>query len=323
MDAPVGADRVAGAADLAAAAVAWRSWLVDERRASGHTVAAYWRDLQSFLRFLTEHLGQPAAITTLDKLDRGDFRAWLAARGRTGLKPASTARALSVVRGFFRFLARRKLIENGVLSGLRGPRLRPSLPKALTAREALEVIDAVADAKVAPWIGQRDAAILALLYGCGLRLGEALSLRIRDLPASGTGGMTTLTVTGKGRKQRQVPLLPAVLDAVHAYLAACPFPLEPDETIFRGRRGGPLNHRMVQLRMVNLRAALGLPATATPHALRHSFATHLLAGGGDLRSIQELLGHSSLSTTQRYTDLDDVALLAVYDSAHPRARRSS
>jgi integrase/recombinase XerC len=311
------ADRVIAAADLAAGIDDWQRWLKHERRASPHTLAAYRRDLAGFLSFLAGHLGKPACLADLVALTRADFRAWLAARGAAGLQATSTARALSVVRNFFRFIAKHEGVNNAVLSTVRTPRLPRAVPKALTADEAENALDAV-DAK--SWIGKRDLAILTLLYGCGLRLGEALSLDRRDAPRTGREDVQTLVVMGKGRKQRTVPVLPVVAAAIADYLAACPFEDDADAPLFRGARGARLNPRLVQLRLEHLRARLGLPDSATPHALRHSFATHLLAGGGDLRAIQELLGHASLSTTQRYTEVDSAALLAVYDKAHPRAR---
>ena len=314
------AERVIAAADLAAGIQDWQRWLRHERRASPHTLAAYRRDLASFLAFLAAHLGKPACLADLDALARADFRAWLAARGAAGLQASSTARALSVVRNFFRFLARHKRITTAVLGTVRTPRLPRAVPKALTAGEAIEAVAAAAEADGAPWIAKRDTAILALLYGCGLRLGEALALNRREAPRTRGDETASLVVTGKGRKQRAVPVLPGVAAAVEDYLAACPFGGDGDAPLFRGARGGRLSPRLVQLRLEHLRARLGLPDTATPHALRHSFATHLLAGGGDLRAIQELLGHASLSTTQRYTEVDSAALLAVYDRAHPRAR---
>jgi integrase/recombinase XerC len=314
------ADRVIAAADLAADIDHWQRWLRHERRASPHTLAAYRRDLASFLTFLAGHLGKPACLADLGGLARADFRAWLAARSAAGLQPSSTARALSVVRNFFRFLAKHGGGGNAALGTVRTPRLPRAVPKALTAGEAAEVVEAADDLDDEPWIAKRDTAILALLYGCGLRLGEALALNRRDAPQAHGDEIPTLVVMGKGRKQRAVPVLPAVAAAVADYLVACPYEGDGDTPLFRGARGARLNPRLVQLRLQRLRARLGLPHSATPHALRHSFATHLLAGGGDLRAIQELLGHASLSTTQRYTEVDASALLAVYDKAHPRAR---
>ncbi len=304
-------------AGLRLALADWQAWLEHERRASRHTLAAYRRDLTQFLEFLSGHLGGPPELDDLAALRTADFRAWLAARAGQGLGRASNARALSVVRGFFRWLARAGLVENPALAALRTPRVPRSLPRALAADEAGEVLGLAGDLARAPWIGKRDTAVLVLLYGCGLRIGEALSLTRGEAPAP---GQEALSVTGKGRKQRYVPLLPAVATAVQDYLAACPFALPPAGPLFVGARGKPLGARRVQERMAEVRAWLGLPATATPHALRHSFATHLLAGGGDLRAIQELLGHSSLSTTQRYTHVDTDSLMRVYDRAHPRSR---
>jgi integrase/recombinase XerC len=314
------ADRVIAAADLAAGIDDWLRWLKHERRASPHTLAAYRRDLAAFLSFLSGHLGKPACLADLAVLARADVRAWLAARSAAELEASSTARALSVVRNFFRYLARHERVGNAVLSTVRTPRLPRAVPKALTADEAAEAVDAVGDPGDTPWIARRDTAVLALLYGCGLRLGEALALNRRDAPRARGDEIATLVVMGKGRKQRAVPVLPAVAAAIDDYLAACPYDGGGEAPLFRGARGARLSPRLVQLRLAQLRARLGLPDSVTPHALRHSFATHLLAGGGDLRAIQELLGHASLSTTQRYTDIDAAALLAVYDKAHPRAR---
>ncbi|HEX3065939.1 MAG TPA: tyrosine recombinase XerC [Dongiaceae bacterium] len=304
------------AGDLLEQIEEWRQWFAGERRASAHSLAAYERDLAAFLAFLAEHHGSPASLATLTKLDRGDLRAWLAHRAGRGLKASSTGRALSVLRGFYRFLARRKLADNAVVLGMKNPKLPKSVPKALTQAEASDAIDNIGELSDEPWVAKRDAALLTLLYGCGLRLGEALSLTRRDQLAARAG---RLTVTGKGRKQRIVPVLPIVAEALDDYVAACPHRHDP---LFLGVRGGPLNPRIVQDRLQRLRLLLGLPSSATPHALRHSFATHLLAGGGDLRAIQELLGHASLSTTQRYTDVDAAGLMAVYERAHPRAKNA-
>ena len=309
------------APDLARQTSLWHDWLAHEKRASSHTLAAYGSDLAQFFGFLAVHLGQPPSLADLGRLARGDFRAWLAARAGKRWAASSTARALSVVRGFFRWLARHRLVDNVALAALRNPRLPRSVPKALSAGEAGEAIEAVAELSESDWIGRRDVAILTLLYGAGLRIGEALGLNRGQAPKPGRDGSASLTVTGKGNKQRVVPLLPVVVAAIDDYLASCPWRGDAASPLFRGARGGRLNPRLVQLQMQRLRPLLGLPESATPHALRHSFATHLLAGGGDLRAIQELLGHASLSTTQRYTAVDAAALLAVYDRAHPRARQ--
>ncbi|MEO5338444.1 MAG: tyrosine recombinase XerC [Magnetospirillum sp. WYHS-4] len=287
-----------------------------EKRMSAHTVEAYGHDVAAFLDFAAGHLGHPPGLADLAGLETRDFRAWLSRRNADGLARSSTARALSTLRGFFRFLDRRGLGHNAALGALRGPKVPKSVPKALEEPDALEAVEAVQELSDDDWIGKRDAAVLTLLYGCGLRIGEALGLTRAQAPLG-----DSLRVTGKGNKQRLVPVLPAVNEAIQAYLAACPYPLRPEDPLFLGARGGALDPAIVQRQMRRLRALLGLPETATPHALRHSFATHLLAGGGDLRTIQELLGHASLSTTQRYTDVDAARLQAVYRDAHPRARR--
>jgi integrase/recombinase XerC len=311
-----------GAPDQRARMRDWRAWLRPERRIAAHTFAAYERDLDAFVAFLTEHLGKAPALADLRALSRADFRAWLARRAGAPYRAASTARALSVVRSFFRYLARHGVVENAALAGLRTPKLPRGVPRALTVPEAAEAIEAAADLGGPPWVARRDVAVLALLYGCGLRIGEALALSRRQAP-SASGAVETLTVAGKGGKQRAVPVLPVVAEAIAAYLAVCPHKGGPEAPLFVGIRGARLGPRHLQAQMQHLRTRLGLPESATPHALRHSFATHLLAGGGDLRAIQELLGHASLSTTQRYTAVDAAALLAVYDKAHPRAAMES
>ena len=311
--------RFAATADLATAIEAWQQQLKSERRASAHTLAAYGRDLAFFLDFMRDQQGELPSLSLRQRLKPADFRAFLAARAAKDLAKTSQARALSVLRGFFRFLERRGLAANPALTVLRGPRLPRSVPKPLSeadAAAAIEAADTVQTAAAEPWIAARDVALVTLLYGCGLRLAEALDLTRRQAPRS---GMTSLRVTGKGNKTRIVPLLPVVASAVEDYLAHCPHAIGADDALFVGQRGGPLNPRQVQRLMEQLRYRLGLPDTATPHALRHSFATHLLAGGADLRAIQELLGHASLSTTQRYTAIDAAKLLEVYDRAHPRS----
>ncbi len=315
--APVPLARFAASPDLADAIARWQSWLSSERRASPHTLAAYGRDLAAFLDFLGEHLGGLCDLAALDALAPADFRAYLARRAADAAMRSSSARALSVLRGFFRFLDRRGLAHNAALAAVRTPKLPRSVPKALSPEDAAAALDSAEEETRLPWIGTRDRALLFLLYGCGLRLGEALGLTRRESPLA--PGM--LSVTGKGGKTRVVPVLPAVAEAVADYVAICPWRLAPDDALFLGARGGPLHPRLVQKKMAALRAQLGLPERATPHALRHSFATHLLAGGGDLRAIQELLGHASLTTTQRYTAIDAARLAAVYDKAHPRAKR--
>jgi integrase/recombinase XerC len=309
--------RFAARPDLAAAIEQWLSWLTHERRNSPHTIDGYLRDLKDLLTFLESHRGETPHLAAFAAADRGDLRGWLAERSRRGLEPASTARALSAAKNFARFLARRGLGQNAALAAMRNPKLPRAVPKPLNAAEAEDALGAVEDLHDAAWIGKRDLAVLTLLYGCGLRISEALGLARRDAPKP--NGM--LRILGKGGKTRVVPVLPVVAEAIQDYLKACPIPCEPEGPLFLGAKGRRLSPRLVQLAMQKLRLQLNLPETATPHALRHSFATHLLAGGGDLRAIQELLGHSSLSTTQRYTEVDAAHLLAVYNAAHPRAQR--
>ncbi len=306
-------------ADLIAALKDWLSYLARERRAAKLTIEAYQRDVGDFLRFLSFYDGDAPNVARLGALTRTDIRAWLAQRRDRGLIAASNARALSAVKSLARRLTREGRIEIGVLATQRGPKLPRSVPKPLNAPEADALFENVDEVAAEPWIAKRDLAVLMLLYGCGLRIAEALSLTKAEAPKSSG----SLRVTGKGSKTRLVPVLPIVAEAVEDYLSHCPWPLAKDGPLFVGAKGGPLNPRLIQRSMQKLRLLLGLPETATPHALRHSFATHLLAGGGDLRAIQELLGHSSLSTTQRYTEIDAGQLLSVYQSAHPRAERPS
>ena len=315
MAAPPALDRFAAAPDLAEAIAAWQSWLETERRVSVHTTAAYMRDLKIFLDFLAEHLGGFADLAALERLGHNDFRSYLAQRAMNDRARSSTARALSVLRSFFRFLERTDRARNDAIGAVRTPRLPHSVPKPVAAGDALAIVAQAGDTtRKKPWVAARDTALLLLLYGAGLRIDEALSLN-EDRAPSGD----SLRVLGKGGKERIVPILPAVREAVAAYKRACPY-VVPGGPLFLGARGGRLNAGVVQRELRRIRGALGLPETATPHALRHSFATHLLQAGGDLRAIQELLGHASLSTTQRYTEVDTARLVAVYNDAHPRAR---
>jgi integrase/recombinase XerC len=302
-------------ARLAAAVEGFLSWLRHERRASSHSCAAYARDIGGFVSFMSRHLGGPLGPAGMARLTIGELRAWLAHRHAEGLAAASTARALSAVKSFQRWATRDGAWENAALLALRPPKMPKSLPRPLAeadARAALETVDAMA---AEPWIAARDVAVLTLLYGCGLRIGEALALNRDALPLG-----DTLRVVGKGRKQRAVPVLPAVRAAVADYVRLCPFAGAKDTPLFLGARGGRLRAEIVQLALRRLRAALGLPDHATPHALRHSFATHLLSAGADLRAIQDLLGHASLTTTQRYTAVDPARMLEAYARAHPRAK---
>jgi integrase/recombinase XerC len=303
--------------DTAAEVGHWLTYLGTEKRMSPKTLEAYRRDVDQFLAFLTEHLGAAPTLKRLAKLSPADIRAFMAARRAEGLSSRSLMRQLAGTRSFARFLERNGKGKVGALAAVRTPKLPKTLPKPLSASAARAVADASyrAGETREPWVLARDAAVLALLYGAGLRISEALRLKRGDVE----GCPDALTVTGKGNKARMVPLLPQVLRLIEEYLACCPYTLPADGPLFVGAKGGPLSPRIVQLAMASLRGALGLPDTATPHALRHSFATHLLARGGDLRSIQDLLGHASLSTTQIYTAVDAERLLDVYNSAHPRA----
>jgi integrase/recombinase XerC len=304
------------AAKVAAEIDGWVKHLAAERRMSAKTVEAYRRDVLQFLRFLAEHLGGAPSLNELAALKPADVRAFMAARRADGIGSRSLMRMLAGMRAFGRFLERNGKGKVGALAAVRAPKLAKTLPRPLAIAAAKDMADpdiAAGDGRDV-WIHARDAAVLALLYGCGLRISEALGLKRGDF-----GARDVLTVTGKGRKQRMVPLIPRVEKSISSYVALCPLDLPEDGPLFVGAKGGPLSPRIVQLAMARLRGALGLPETATPHALRHSFATHLLAGGGDLRSIQELLGHASLSTTQIYTAVDSDRLLEAYRSAHPRA----
>ena len=294
---------------------AWRAWLAIERNCSEHTLDGYGRDLSAFIKFLVGHLGYAPGLQDLENLKPADFRSYLAKRNMDGLSKSSTARAVSPLRNFFRYLDKEDILQNAAIRSLRTPKLPQSIPKPLSAEEAKAALRTFGEMHDTPWIADRDIALMTLLYGCGLRISEALNLNVGDIPENGA-----LVITGKGSKQRVVPLLPVVTKAVDHYLANCPFGLRKGEPLFVGARGKRLNAGVVQRQMRKVRLLMGLPDTATPHALRHSFATHLLAGGGDLRTIQELLGHASLSTTQRYTKVDSARLTEVYRDAHPRAR---
>jgi integrase/recombinase XerC len=307
---------------LATAREAWRDWLKSERRLAAHTLVAYEHDVESFLAFMTTYLGAAPTLDALAKLKPTEFRAWLAERSRLGLARTSTARAFSSVRSFFRFLDKNKLAHNASIGALRTPKLPRSVPKALSEVDMTELLDAEPLQEREAWIDLRDTAILLLLYGAGLRISEALGLTRGEVEGLLDAGNDTLSITGKGNKTRIVPLLPQTLEALQAYSNACPLlaSLGANHAFFLGARGAPLDPAIVQKRVRELRHQLGLADSVTPHALRHSFATHLLGAGGDLRTIQELLGHASLSTTQRYTDVDAARLSAVYRSAHPRAK---
>ncbi|MEZ2147064.1 tyrosine recombinase XerC [Bradyrhizobium sp. DN5] len=296
----------------------WLSHLGAERRLSPKTLEAYGRDLRQCLDFLCAHWGERVTLARFAALEATDVRAFMAMRRADDIAGRSLMRALAGLRSFGRFLEREGKGKVGALSAIRAPKVAKSLPKPLPMASAKRLADADerAGEERETWILARDAAVMALLYGSGLRISEALGLKRREVPRPGEGDV--LVVTGKGNKTRMVPVLQNVLALVQEYVAMCPYPLPAEGPIFVGARGGPLSPRIIQLAMERLRGALGLPDSATPHALRHSFATHLLSRGGDLRAIQELLGHSSLSTTQVYTGIDSERLLEVYASAHPR-----
>ena len=294
----------------------WLGHLGAERNLSPKTLEAYQRDVLQFLRFLAGHLGGAPSLKELAALAPADVRAFLAARRADDIGSRSLMRSLAGLRAFGRFLEKSGKGKVGALAAVRAPKIGKTLPRPLAVGAARSMADpdiAAGDGRE-PWIHARDSAVLGLLYGCGLRISEALGLKRADF-----GARDVLTVMGKGRKQRMVPLITPVRKLVDDYIALCPYDLPEQGPLFVGAKGGPLSPRLVQLAMARLRGALGLPETATPHALRHSFATHLLARGGDLRSIQELLGHASLSTTQIYTAVDADRLIEAYRNAHPRA----
>jgi integrase/recombinase XerC len=293
----------------------WLDQLAHERRASPHTLRAYGDDAARFGDFLIEHLGGTVSEAALAKLAPRDIRAFITHRRAGGLGAGGVQRALAAIRSFYRFLAREGILENAAPQGVRSPRLPKRLPRPLSQDDAARALDVARDNDV-DWIGRRDTALLTLLYGAGLRVSEALSLKRGDVPLG-----ETLTILGKGRKERSVPVLPLLKAAVADYADKIPFTGAPTAPLFLSRRGRPMSAREAQSLMQRLRGSLGLSEKATPHALRHSFATHLLQGGGDLRSVQELLGHASLSTTQVYTAIDNRQLLETYKQAHPRARR--
>ncbi len=307
------------APDSRSAAQAWFAFLANERAYSENTLEAYERDLRQLFVFLHGRLGAPASLADLNRLTPQDLRAFMAARRAAGASSRSLSRSVSALRSFFRFLERARLLKNRAVLAMVLPKVVPSLPRPLTIPKAEDVMSESREAHKrgqAKWIGARDSAALLLLYGCGLRVSEALGIARRDAPLP---PRDIVRVKGKGGKERIVPVLPAVQSALERYLALCPFHLPPEGPLFVGAKGGRLSPRILQLLMARMRDALGLSETATPHALRHSFATHLLGNGADLRAIQELLGHVSLSTTQIYTEVDREALLRIYDRAHPRA----
>lgn len=292
----------------------WLKQLAALKGASPNTVEAYRRDVARYLHFHAEHRGGAEGLAALAATSHFDLRAWMAEERARGLSARSLARALSAVKGFTAWVSDRTGQDATTVLAARGPKYRRKLPRPLSEDSAAAVLSDIGEDAREDWIAARDTAIVTLLYGLGLRISEALSLTGADHPLP-----LTLRITGKGGKTRLVPVIPAAAEAVARYAALCPFDLRPEQALFRGARGGPVNPRLIQGAMERARLRLGLPATATPHALRHSFATHLLSAGGDLRAIQELLGHASLSTTQAYTAVDAARLMEVYEKAHPRA----
>jgi integrase/recombinase XerC len=302
------------AADLGETVARWLAHLEAERGYSPATTEAYARDLRQFAVFLRPILGHAPALADLGALSVTTVRSFMAARRRTGLTGRSLARAISALRAFFRWLEKESILRSNAVYLVSMPKIPHSVPKPLTVEKAASVVEGGRDTN--DWIAARDVAVLLLLYGSGLRISEALGLKYKDAPVA---GRDVLRILGKGGKERLVPVLPVTQAAVARYIALLPYPREPDDALFVGAKGGPLSPRIIQLAIERLRDTYDLPATATPHALRHSFATHLLSAGADLRQIQELLGHASLSTTQLYTEVDRERLLEVYDAAHPRA----
>ncbi len=301
--------------DLACLIEGWFASLSHDRGLAPATLVAYGRDLRQMIEWLGERVERPACRADLEALDARTVRAFLAHRRRLGLENRTMARTLSALRMFFRWLEECGALRNRTFTRIRSPKVPHSVPKPLTVERAAAVVDGGMAADL-DWIAARDTAVFLLLYGAGLRLSEALGLTRRQAPTPGTD---VLVITGKGGKERLVPILPVTQQAVQRYIDLCPYPLEVSEAVFRGAKGGALNPRLIQLAMERLRDELKLPETATPHALRHSFATHLLSSGADLRQIQELLGHASLSTTQIYTEVDRDRLLAAHQAFHPRA----
>ncbi|WP_120502289.1 tyrosine recombinase XerC [Roseovarius sp. EL26] len=300
-----------------AARDAMQNWLATQKAlqgASEHTIAAYGHDLTEFLTFMTEHKGQAMGLAPLLRITVPEMRSWMAFMRGQDIGARSLARKLSAVKGFYRYLAEKEECDPTAVLSARAPKFQRKLPRPLSPDAAQDLIDTIDMQSETPWISARDQAVVILLYGCGLRISEALGLCGRDTPIG-----ATIRIIGKGSKERVVPVITPARDAVKNYLDLCPYPSEPETPIFRGMRGGPLNPRAIQKVVASVRMQLGLPATATPHAMRHSFATHLLNAGGDLRAIQELLGHASLSTTQAYTAVDTARLMEVYNQTHPKA----
>ena len=304
------------APDLCEAVGKWQLWLKVEKNVSKHTLRAYTSDLGQFLNFLRDHYDGEIGLNTLSSTSLADFRSWLSRKSMDGLAASSRARSLSGVKNFLHWLDKQGIMHNAAVALVRTPKLPHKLPRPMEKVQAFRLLfDDVTEGDQSDWVLLRNRALFTLLYACGLRINEALSLDIADLPRNGF-----LRVMGKGGKERQVPILPLVTDTLGAYRAVCPYAETPDRPLFMGERGGRLHQGIAQKSMRDLRGQLNLPETATPHALRHSFATHLLENGANLREIQELLGHASLSTTQRYTEVNAEELIRIYKSAHPKSK---
>lgn len=305
----------ATAPDLAAKYAEWVTYLSLEKHFSKHTLRAYTADMEYFFGFLTRHLGKPPSMNDLGDATIRDFRSWLSKKTMEGAGAATRARSLASVRNFLKWLDRNGHLHNPAISSIRTPKLPKKIPRALPPKQAREVVENADAIPKENWIGMRDRALFMLLYGCGLRIDEALQLDFGTRPMNGE-----VRVMGKGSKERMVPVIPVVERMLNEYLAVVPFAMEKDTPLFRGAKGGRLAQGVAQRDLRNLRKSIGLPESVTPHALRHSFATHILVNGADLRTIQELLGHASVSTTQRYTDYDNAQLMDIYMKAHPRAK---
>lgn len=300
------------AAELQPIIKRWQEWLQNERMYSKHTLDAYFRDLAEFFNFFSEHNGSILTIDDLKKLEVRDFRSYISSRASRHIEKSSLARNISSIRNFFKWLDSNDIVKNSAIAVISSPKLPKVLPKAIEIDDTFNVIEDAMSFEKHSWQGLRDTAIFTLLYGCGLRISEALSLNVGDI-----SNKDFLRIKGKGNKTRIVPLLPIIIENINAYLAECPYKMRSGEALFLGARGERLVARIIQRQLQKIRADLGLPNTLTPHALRHSFATHLLAEGTDLRSIQELLGHASLTTTQRYTDVQIDTLKREYNKSHP------
>jgi integrase/recombinase XerC len=306
---------ISAAADLSDKYALWVNYLAVEKRFSRHTLRAYTADLHYFFEFLTNHLGKPPSMQDLSATSLRDFRSWLTKKTVEGASASTRSRSLSSVRNFITWLDKNGHLHNAAIVNIRTPKLPKRLPRALPPKQAKEVIEHADALPETHWVGLRDRALFMLLYGCGLRIDEALQLNYGNRPQKGE-----VRVMGKGSKERMVPVIPIVEKMLADYLAACPYPMDKETPLFLGSRGKRLNQGVAQYELRKLRKSFGLPESVTPHALRHSFATHILVNGGDLRIIQELLGHSSVSTTQRYTDFDNAQLMQIYMNAHPRAK---